>query len=350
MVSMFGMTAFAEDGGYWKNENNIVTIQKSLKVGSYLYTPDVTFTFLVSAADAVSGENFKAEAGIPGAIIDKEVSIAFSKDDGTVDEDADWTIVKNSADNEVVKGFKFDATKFPKVGIYHYQVEEINQTYEGMKYAEPKDLYVYVTNKMDDNDQPTDTKELTFIMEDASGVKSEVFANEYGTDSATVGTLTIEKQVKGLLGNLDTPFEFHITVTSDPITTEQYYMIIRDDSEAKNIVERKTIAQNTDVKFELQDGYTATIYGLSKSDGYEVWEVGTEGYGTEVNDTPIEEISEDGKITGNAIEMPSLVFTNTNKGEVPTTGLILNIAPYVLMVVLAGGLAFLFLRRRKNNF
>ena len=51
-----------------------------------------------------------------------------------------------------------------------------------------------------------------------------------------------------------------------------------------------------------------------------------------------------------ASQVPVVNFVNTNTNGVPETGLILNVAPYVLMVVLAGGLAFLFLRRRKNNF
>lgn len=40
-----------------------------------------------------------------------------------------------------------------------------------------------------------------------------------------------------------------------------------------------------------------------------------------------------------------MTVTNTKNATTPT-GVIMNIAPYVLMVALAGGIAFFFLRRK----
>ena len=64
------------------------------------------------------------------------------------------------------------------------------------------------------------------------------------------------------------------------------------------------------------------------------------------NTDATEKENADRKVEGKTIaENTTVTFTNTRNVDTPT-GVILNIAPYILMVALAGVLAFFFLRKR----
>ena len=82
------------------------------------------------------------------------------------------------------------------------------------------------------------------------------------------------------------------------------------------------------------------IYGLTKNDTYTVMETEVEGYTTTVNEKAAN------TLTDNAVDTSKVTFVNDKGSDAPTTGVILNIAPYILMVALAGVLAFFFLRKR----
>ena len=90
----------------------------------------------------------------------------------------------------------------------------------------------------------------------------------------------------------------------------------------------------------LKDGQSATIHGLSATDTYSVEEVDytKDGYTTTVDGAKSGSISADTTVT----------FTNHKEATAPT-GIMLNIAPYVLMVAVAAVLAVVFLRKR-NSF
>ncbi|HJC88165.1 MAG TPA: QVPTGV class sortase B protein-sorting domain-containing protein, partial [Candidatus Eisenbergiella intestinigallinarum] len=72
-----------------------------------------------------------------------------------------------------------------------------------------------------------------------------------------------------------------------------------------------------------------------------------EGYVTKIDNEKVE----DGNYTstGNLNADKTIVYENIRNASTPT-GVVLNIAPYIAMVALAGVLAFVFLRRRHNNF
>ena len=108
----------------------------------------------------------------------------------------------------------------------------------------------------------------------------------------------------------------------------------------------------------LKHGQSVTVYGLSENDQYTITEDTYQGYNTSfattVNDT---EKTGDGysgtgstvstKIaTSNSLQTQKVTFTNAKDGS--ATGLILNYAPYALMVVLAAAVAFVFYRKKRN--
>ena len=102
-------------------------------------------------------------------------------------------------------------------------------------------------------------------------------------------------------------------------------------------------------EFTLGHNDTVHIYGLSATDTYTIVETQADGYTTTI--TGADTMTESTRTSsGNvATADDNVVYTNTKQVSTPT-GVVLNIAPYIAMVALAGVLAFVFLRRRHNNF
>ena len=339
MASMVGMTAFAEEGDAGIGIASGVIIEKTIEKGANVYTPDTSFTFHVEAA----GNSEKANAGIGGAILNNDIVIKFSPSEN------EETLAEESISKSSEEGFCFDATKFPNAGIYHYVVTEAEGRYDGMSYdTAARDLYVYVENVMEDG-VPTGGLQIAGYEMVKGGEKSKGFTNTYTTEEGPgpdggSQSLTIRKEVTGNLGDLNRKFDFTITVSDNADGVEEmYYMVVTDKKSIETIY---TLKDAVSQRFQLADGEKAVIYGLSASDTYTVVETTEdENYSTTVNGSEGKSVTD-----ATAKEVPVVDFVNEYDMEIPTTGIVMNIAPYVLMVVLAGGLAFLFLRRRKNNF
>ncbi len=340
MVSMFGMTAFAEDGDIGAGKGNNVLVKKTLEKGINVPTPDTSFTFTVTKGD----KDAKGEKGISDAILNGgTVTIDFEP---STDEDI---LAKNKVVMTSNEGFSFNADKFDQAGIYHYIVAEASGTYDGMTYdGVSRDLYVYVENVMDEDGNPTGDLQIAGYEMWNGSAKSDGFTNKYITEGSEDGkeSLRITKEVTGKMGDLNREFEFTIAVSdNDENATENYYMVVTNKKGGTHTTSY-TLTDGISQGFVLADGDSAVVYGLSAEDTYTVTETTEDSnYTTTVNGEEKKKL-EDAK----ASTVPVVNFINTNTNGVPETGIVMNIAPYILMVVLAGGLAFLFLRRRKNNF
>ena len=327
MVSMMGMTVSAA-----KMPQN-VDITKKIEKGANLYVPDTDFYFTVEPGDAVeAGENQnEIKAGIPEAVSfkdgDDHISVApdgedIGKTEVTVDDKLTLTV---------------DTSKFSAPGIYRYDVYETKgdsskNNYVGMSYSEEvKHFDVYV---MADG-----TIGYTFTDNSEDGKDDGIFTNTYGKGGDgedTFHDLKITKTVEGNQGNKTEPFDFTVEVTGEE--NENYYVeVTKVVGEETIVVEKYTLESGVSKDIEIAHGQTATIYGLDSDDYYEVSEedYSAEGYTTDVNGNEEGTISQD----------TTIVYTNTRNVDTPT-GVILNIAPYILMVALAGVLAFFFLRKR----
>lgn len=103
----------------------------------------------------------------------------------------------------------------------------------------------------------------------------------------------------------------------------------------------------------LKDGQQLHIYGVSKGEGYSVTEVeaNANGYVTTIdnNGTPIDQGSSGNAATGTVDNgAVTVTFTNTRNAITPT-GLVMNVAPYVLLVLVAAGAGYVFLRKREED-
>ena len=320
MVSMLGMTVSAE-------EVKDVTITKKITKDKNFYAPNTTFTFTVEPGEAVAAEENKGVeiyAGLTGGAKFNENAgkIISTPKDGDIGQ-TEITV----GTTEITVTDVFDDP-----GIYRYVVKETPGNYEGIGYTKDEKYFdVYV-------DSEGEVYAYTFTDSSAADGKDDgVFVNDYSKkadDENTPHDLTITKTVTGNQGDKTAEFAFELSVSG--AEGEQYYVTYGD----KNITLKSGDPAQT---ISLTNGQSAVIYGLSKGDTYTVKETAAnqDGYTTTIDN----EETETGIKSGNITADTTVAYKNDRTVSTPT-GVILNIAPYILMVALAGVLAFFFLRKR----
>lgn len=199
-------------------------------------------------------------------------------------------------------------------GTYYFTIKETAGTTDGMTYSgAEKKLAVQIF---------ADGTAAYYVVANGANAKDDgVFENTYTTHK-----LTVAKTVTGNQGDKTKKFDIKVTVNG-----------AEGETYATN-VQGVTLTSGTAYTFQLAHGESVEIYNLSAGDTYTVDEADytNEGY------TAFGEVT-----TATAIGTADKSVTVTNNKDASTpTGVIMNIAPYVLMVALAGGIAFFFLRRK----
>lgn len=305
-VSVFAVSASAA-GTVKKSET--VTITKNIAADANVRVPGATYTFTIAAGAADSARNIYA--GEMDAISQAANNITFTEGDDESSKSTTFTIT---------------AEKFTKPGIYRYTVTETaNPLPDGMTLASAKTLLVYV-------EQVNGVNSIAAVIVDGVDEKDKTdftFTNTYDTNNVTV-----KKVISGNQANMSGEWEFEITVTGQ--TGEKF-------ATSKDGV---VLESGVPTKVKLGHNQTITIYGLSAQDTYTVTEINanTDGYVTTINNVA----TSDGETSGNAAEEDmSIVYEN--KKEIATPGgVIMTIAPYALMLVVAGAFAVVFLTRRNR--
>lgn len=340
-VSVFAVSASAE-GATGLAENDKLTLNKTVTADGKTYAPNTTFNFTIEKGAASNGETGKYNGnvvyeGVTGGVSLSESSITFSPANGIID--ADTGLTKNITINT-------NATAFPHPGVYHYIVKEVApQTgYEGITYdTTERDLYVYVVTK-------DGARKVSHVLMVKSGeeAKNGAIVNDYGKTKDTTHDVTITKKLEGDAAyDLESGFNINVKVTST-VSGEQYLMVVNGDT-ANPI----TLVSGTAQTITLHANQSAKIYGLTASDKVEVSEASyaSEGFQTpryDNNANATKTTTTDGDVYYCVTKDGATIDVVNIKNNTSPTGVIMTIAPYALMVVLAGAFAVVFLTRRNR--
>ena len=344
-VSVFAVNASAAGGLYEGGESGLtsITMTKKLTVGANALTPAATATFSVTPANAdqVKGgksvtvkdetKTYPVNIGVAGGL-----TFATGKD--TVTFAQGQAKVDNTDYAQQQTALTVDKSKFTAPGIYRYVVTETSVTGDGVA-KDDSTYYVdlYVENDGDNGYKVVSAEALKVGAN--SNEKSDLeFNNEY-----TSNTLTVTKKVEGAMGDKTHKWEIAVTVygtdTNKTFATSYPYPA----GEGTGNVVLKSGEKYT---FKLADTEKVEIYGLSAGDKYIVDEtdakVDTDNY-----DVIGEELGTDGEATATISQATTVTIINTRNAATPG-GVIMTIAPYALMVVLAGAFAVVFLSRRNR--
>ena len=230
------------------------------------------------------------------------------------------------------------AAKFPRPGTYQYKITEAAGTYkDGTAYA-AIEYTLDVTVARNENDS---FGIMAMILKNGED-KSEVYVNPYSPAHETQKNYVVKKVVTGNQGDKNQEFEFTFGVTNSKDTSKEYYYVItRRDSTANTT---GTIKSGETVTTTLKHDEYVTIYGVSATDTVTANETETNSDKTGYRDLGYEMTSK--TVTA---ENGDKTQTVTNDKAITTPGgVIMTIAPYALMVVLAGAFAVVFLTRRNR--
>ncbi len=351
MVSMLGMTAFAEGAtGYNPSEDSVpVQFEKTLDMtgADGASTPGVKFKYSVSAGTAVAATSTTPEikAGVGQPTI---ADVTYNVGDSNLTKEA--TV-------------DFSNVTFTAPGIYRYIITETKSEttgiYENIKYDEQAVRYldVYVQNVFTEGNVTsyritnyvlTDTALAPVISENGQKViygegnssKSTGYTNKYSTWS-----LTLDKTLAGTMADYSKEFSFIITIKG----MQPGSKVTVDGAPFETAADENG---NIEINKTLGNGDRIVITGIPANASYEITENLTDADGyTPSIEAKAAAIKGNGNKTVKAdmdAANEEVHYTNT-KNAVTPTGIAMTVAPYILMVAVAGIFAVLFLRRRHEE-
>ena len=307
--------------------------------------------------------------------------------------------------------FKIDETKFATAdyGTYEYNLKEVDDDYEGVNYSTSEfKLYVmkYHTNESGHEVDHLITKVVrskaanTTLPEAKQGIGNKVteITNNYGNPTPpdtpdtppekpekpndSTHVVHIAKHITGNGSKATQKFKFQVSVfpaSSKAVTTgkREQYAVIKEgaenvtshyieaslDSDTGNSTSNQRI-----VEFDAAEGQGIKITGLTKGDKVVVKEIDSDTSYTvtagedKTNYATTGSLTTDSRINKNTIDVSAnreldfnvlhneakVVVTNT-KNNVTPTGIVMSVAPYALMLAVAGGLGVVFFNRKKDE-
>lgn len=345
MIATMSFPAFAAEGSLKDGKIELTKTFTTVNRGTTSQEED--FTFTITAGAMVNG---------------KRVEVANNKDlTGVPDFGTDKTLVKyvdnlTAGVTDKESGtFKIDPKeelKITRPGIYYYTVTETNNGVQGVTYAEPLTMKVTAGYATADARELTywvaltrDTTETNFMFnQDKKVGQDKAFENTY-----SAGDLVITKAIRGSNGDRAHEFNFTITLNGQKGTKVSY---TADDKPATGIIGEDgtltipNIKMADDGKFVISNIPYGVTYTISEAtEGYTATaKKGSDTANLTTTDTTAAYTDSDDAAS------TTIAFTNTLGNTVIDTGVILDNAPYMLMLaVVAGGAMTLVIKKRREE-
>ncbi|MBM0045636.1 Spy0128 family protein [Anaerococcus martiniensis] len=235
--------------------------------------------------------------------------------------------------NSVDLGVKAPADSV-QPGVYRYVITEKNPNISGMEENEQSfNVDVFIQSTTDNK------REIVKYIVSSNGTKSNL---EF-TNKITTNDIKVTKNITGNQADLSDRFNFTITFTTENNANNTSVRVNGEALPAGG----KT--------FELGDDESLTITGLATSDQVKIVESELDANNVENYETTIEATNTQRATIDNANktitaygDAGDITFTN-DKNETIPTGLIENIAPFVLAIAAAGIVFFVYFKRNKED-
>lgn len=297
LVLSMSTVAFAADYDDYLDSKPVVPKTYEVNNGT---APAETFTF---SFEGVSYKNGDGE-NVAGATIPAigNVTISFDAISANTSKSVEVDIDPNDYE----------------LGVYTYKVTEVAGSTAGVTYSD-EELYLVLTILRDENSDQHYVAAMHY--ESATGTdKSSGFTNEYDA-----GSLTVTKDIKGNMADMDKEFAFTIVFTAPSgETVNSTITVSKPDgtNESITFAEGETSYTYT---INLGDDDTVTFTNIPEGVTYTVSE-------EEENYTSDHTTVADGTIAANDTDAD--LWTNTLTNEVDT-GINMDSMPYILLLAVA---------------
>lgn len=324
----FAGNAFAAPAGTTEGTNTVPQLTKTVNVGDTGYFGGGTFNFTITEVgitDANGGgyDGYNSQTG--GNLIGGTASITIPERQTT--GNVDVTVNQPAADLPV--------------GVYRYQVTEDASNISGMTDSN-------ATYYIDVFVQRTDTNGRAiayYIVHDGTNKTTPNFENTLAQED-----LVITKTITGNQANLSDTFTFTINVGSTGNSSVRY-----STTGVENNVENQAVTTGEDITISgVTNDSTITLTGLTANDTVTITESDTQdrGYVANVSGGATlanDNVDDDSTATATVTTgIADIAWENSRTATIPT-GLIENIAPFVLAIAAAGVIFFVYFKRDKNE-
>ena len=336
MIATMSFPAFAARPTPNVGSDGLVTITKKYTVtgSEEKKAPAETFTFTVTPGAKVNGAEKTVEKSeattIPTmAANSNEKTVAFT----ALTEDGTGTFTVDVANLNI-----------KKPGMYYYTVTETPSNTAGVDYAAKSMIMVITAGYADDGEDSS----LSYwaALHDSTNYndKNSKFENTY-----TAGSLKVTKKVTGSLGDKDKKFNVDVTFTAPAGKTVKStitYVNNGAESIAPDAWKLNTTTNQYEAKVTVELAHKGSVQfnNIPKDVTYIVEE---QDYSREEY-TATYEGDKSGTI---ANDVKSTTITNNKGDDTIDTGVILDNAPYILMltVVAAGAMTLVIKKRREEE-
>lgn len=335
MIATMSFPAFATRPTPNVGSDGLVTITKKYTVtgSEEKKAPAETFTFTVTPGAKVNGAEKTVEKSeattIPTmAANSNEKTVAFT----ALTEDGTGTFTVDVANLNITKP-----------GMYYYTVTETPSDTAGVDYAAKSMIMVITAGYADDGEDSS----LSYwaALHDSTNYndKNSKFENTY-----TAGSLKVTKKVTGSLGDKDKKFNVDVTFTAPAGKTVKStitYVNNGAESIAHDAWKLNTTTNQYEAKVTVELAHKGSVQfnNIPKDVTYIVEEQDYSG----AEYTATYEGDKSGTI---ANDVKSTTITNHKGDDNIDTGVILDNAPYILMLaVVAGGAMTLVIKKRREE-
>lgn len=335
MMATMAFPAFAARPTPNVGSDGLVTITKKYTVtgSEEKKAPAETFTFTVTPGAKVNGAEKTVEKSeattIPTmAANSNEKTVAFT----ALTEDGTGTFTVDVANLNITKP-----------GMYYYTVTETPSNTAGVDYAAKSMIMVITAGYADDGEDSS----LSYwaALHDSTNYndKNSKFENTY-----TAGSLKVTKKVTGSLGDKDKKFNVDVTFTAPAGKTVKStitYVNNGAESIALDAWKLNTTTNQYEAKVTVELAHKGSVQfnNIPKDVTYIVEEQDYSG----AEYTATYEGDKSGTI---ANDVKSTTITNHKGDDNIDTGVILDNAPYILMLaVVAGGAMTLVIKKRREE-
>ena len=267
------------------------------------------------------------------------------------------TIHDATFENGDITNFNVKLPNYGKPGVFVYKLHENDNGTAGVTY-DNNDYYltVYAFNKADSTAK-VEENDLQYAVRLDRGLQgNENFEKKVDTinNSYTAEPLTITKTVNGNMGDRTQAFKFEVVFNApENKTMKSSISISGDHGDVTGVAlddnNTFTFTDTATVKFTLTHGQTMNFLNLPEGVTYKVEEVSVpEGYKTYINNADTPATATEGTIGNTAV---TIGYENVNGDTTIDTGVILDNAPYILMlaVVAAGAMTLVIKKRREEE-
>jgi len=345
-----------------------VPFHKTLHTDGNTYAPNTTFHFDVVAKTGnitYNGGQYKGLVAAEGAVTVKDA--VFTKEMGLGSPDAGGASFKIPA-NIVVDEDKLTGG----LGSYFFTMTERNEGYKGIRYSKAE-YTIVVTKYMEDGK----VKTTTTVQREGKGLfetkKPDEIQNNYGKHNPpetpdfpdpnpgpgpdpkndTTHDVTVKKRIKGGFADTSRTFNFTVTVESDE-QNERFKVEVLDKD--GRVTDTTFVDDHQGKNFSVSQDSGLRIYGLTKDDLVKVHETDGADYvmtvSPDADNTFIKNIvkpNNNFKTQFNVVKDEAKFDVINTKEATTPTGIVMNVAPYAMMLAVAGGLGVVFMNRKKEE-